>query len=150
MSSADANTRARIWPREGRLRRGGCLSPDIASRAGGASSSSEAGATASDGILHEDRLLEILECLVWLKAKFFDKQAASVSIGSESLGLSPRAIESQHQLAPKPLSHRMCRDERLDLADELCVAAEGQVSLDPVLERRHTGLLESRDLALRK
>ena len=44
----------------------------------------------------------------------------------------------------------MLPDERLELADELVLAAEAQLGLDPVLESGEPELLEPRDLALRE
>src|SRR5689334_7715211 len=41
-------------------------------------------------------------------------------------------------------------DERLELADQLGVATEREVGFDPLLERRDTCLLQSRDLILRE
>lgn len=39
-------------------------------------------------------------------------------------------------------------DERLELADELSVASECEVGLDPLLESGYTCLFEARDLVL--
>ncbi len=42
------------------------------------------------------------------------------------------------------------RDEALELGDELGVAAEGEVGVDPLLEHDRAELLEPRDLVLRE
>jgi len=39
--------------------------------------------------------------------------------------------------------------QALELADELAVAAEREIRVDPILERREVKLLEPTDLALR-
>ena len=43
----------------------------------------------------------------------------------------------------------MLGDEALELADELAVAAEGEVRVDAILKRGEAKLLEPADLALR-
>ena len=60
------------------------------------------------------------------------------------------AIEREHQLAAQALPKRVLRDERLQLADELLVAAKREIGVDTVGERRQVNLLESPDLRLRK
>ena len=47
------------------------------------------------------------------------------------------------------LVKRVFADERREFRDELRVAAEREVSLDPQLERGQTGSLEALDLRLR-
>jgi hypothetical protein len=44
----------------------------------------------------------------------------------------------------------MLADEHLKFSDELGVAAESEVGLEPALERSQAELLEARNLALRK
>ena len=44
---------------------------------------------------------------------------------------------------------RILADERLELGDELGVAAEREIGIDPQLERGKTGSLEALDLRLR-
>ena len=46
------------------------------------------------------------------------------------------------------LAHGMLRHERLELGDELAVAAEREVGLDPLFERGEPHPFEPRDLAL--
>ena len=50
----------------------------------------------------------------------------------------------------QPLAQRVLGDERLELADELRVAAEREVGVDPLLERREAELLEPDDRGLRE
>ncbi len=66
----------------------------------------------------------------------------------QRLGLAVGAVEGEHELAPEPLPQRMPSDERLQLADELSVAAEREVGLDALFERRQLQLVQARDLAL--
>ena len=60
----------------------------------------------------------------------------------ERLRLPARAVEREHQLAAQPLAVRVLRDQRLELADQLGVAAEREVGLDPLLERRQPQILQ--------
>ena len=66
----------------------------------------------------------------------------------QRLGLAVGAVEGEHELAPEPLPQRMPSDERLQLADQLSVAAEREVGLDPLFERRQLQLVQARDLRL--
>ena len=68
----------------------------------------------------------------------------------ERVGLSPRAVESQHQLCASPLAQRLRPDKRLELGHELGVAAEGEVGFDPILQGGKPQLLEPGDLGLRE
>ena len=64
--------------------------------------------------------------------------------------LPPAAVEREHQLSAQALAERVRGDERLELGDELVVAAERQVAVDALLERAQAQLLEAGDLALRE
>jgi hypothetical protein len=68
-------------------------------------------------------------------------------VSAERLRLSAGAIEREHQLAAWPLPQRVLRDEALELADEVGVASEREVGLDPFLERAHAQLVQSRCLS---
>jgi hypothetical protein len=57
-------------------------------------------------------------------------------------------VEREHQRGTQPLAQRMARDLRLELADQVGAAAEREIGLDPVLERRQPLLLEPCDLRL--
>ena len=57
-------------------------------------------------------------------------------------------IEGEHQLPAQALPKRVLGDERLQHADELLVAAELEVGVDAIGERRQANLLESPDLRL--
>ena len=66
----------------------------------------------------------------------------------QRLGLAVGAVEGEHELAAEALPQRVAGDERLQLADELGVAAEREVGLDPLFERRQLQLVQARDLRL--
>ena len=62
--------------------------------------------------------------------------AARGLVGVERLGLASRAVEREHQLAAQPLAQRVLGDQRLELADQLSVAAERELGVDAPLERQ--------------
>src|SRR5262249_56843039 len=68
----------------------------------------------------------------------------------ERLGLPPGAVEREHQLPAEALTQRVPSHEPLELADELRVAAELEIGVDPLLEREYAQLLEARDLICRE
>ena len=59
-----------------------------------------------------------------------------ISVGRERLGLPARAVQREHQQPAEALAVRMLRYQRLQLADQLRLAPERQVRLDPLLQRR--------------
>src|SRR5262249_21256922 len=89
-----------------------------------------------------------LERFARLAPELLVQQPARVLIGRERLRLPFRAVESEHELATKPLAKRMRLDQSLELGDELVVTPERQIGLDPLFDRRDPGLLEARDLGL--
>ena len=48
----------------------------------------------------------------------------------ERLGLAPAAVEGEHPLCVQPLAELVVREQRVDLADDLLVAAGGEVGVD--------------------
>ena len=66
----------------------------------------------------------------------------------ERVGLAAAAVEREHQLAAQTLAERGLGDERLELRDERVLAAESEVGVGAILERRETELFQPRDLAL--
>jgi hypothetical protein len=66
----------------------------------------------------------------------------------ERLGLATGSIQGQHQLGLEPLPEGVRRDEVAQLADEIPAAADREICLNPVLERREPKLLEPRDRQL--
>ena len=72
------------------------------------------------------------------------------AIHLERVGLPPGSVEGSHERADETLVQRMRADERLQLGDELGVAAERKVGLDSPLQRREAGGLEPLSLRLRE
>ena len=138
--------RRRARPARARGRRTRCAaSPSRARRAGGRSA-----ARCECRVLREDRLLELAQPLARLDAELLDQRPARVLVGLQRVGLAVRAVEGQHQLRPQALPVGVLGDQRLQLPDHLGVAAERQLGLDQLLERRDAQVVEPGDLALRE
>ena len=101
-------------------------------------------------ILAQDRLLELLELLAGLEPELVREYALGLAIRAERFCLTPRAIEREHQLAAQALPERMLGDERAQLADQVRVAAGGEIRVDALFARRPAQLLEPGDLGLRE
>ena len=97
--------------------------------------------------MREDRLLELLLLLARLQPELFVEQPPKRLEALERVGLPPRPVQGEHQLAVQPLAVRVLGDERLELGDELIVPAEREVGLDALLERDEPQLLQARDLS---
>jgi hypothetical protein len=95
----------------------------------------------------EDRSLELLQLLARLQAEIVEEDAPRLLIGVQRVGLPARSIQRQHQLRPQPLEQRLARHERTELADEIGVAPERKIGVDPLLECRQAELFEALDLA---
>jgi hypothetical protein len=101
-------------------------------------------------VLLEDRLLELPQGAAGLEAELADEDAACLAVDRERFGLSPGAIEGEHQLRREPFPERMGADEGSQLTHELVVAAGVEVVLDSPLAAREAELFEAGDLALRE
>ena len=101
-------------------------------------------------ILREDRPLELAQPRPGSIPSSSTSACARVLVGLEGLGLALRAVEGEHQLRVQALALRVLADQRLELADQLGVAAQRQLGLDPLLERGEAQLVEPGDLACAK
>ena len=81
-----------------------------------------------------------------LDADRVDERVARLAVGLERLGLAAAAVQREHPLRVQALAQRLLGDERLELADDLGVAARLEVLVDRQLERREPQLLEPADL----
>ena len=102
------------------------------------------------GSVPKDLRLEPLELRSRLDPQFLDEPVSSLLIRLESLRLTARAIEREHQLPARGLAERVLPHERLELTDDVAVATELEVGLDPFLEGDEAQLLQPPDLALRE
>src|SRR5262249_62156809 len=76
-----------------------------------------------------------------LDAEFTDEPASCCPISLEGLGLAPGAVEGDEELSLEAFAQRVHRHERLELGQDLLVAAEGEVGLDPVLDGAQSQML---------
>src|SRR4029453_8649773 len=101
-------------------------------------------------VMREDRPLEVLQLTARFEPEVVAESAARVLVGGERLGLPARAVEGEHQLSAKPFPKGVLADERLQLRDELVVAAERELEIDAVQEPPEPLLLEPLDLVASK
>jgi hypothetical protein len=94
--------------------------------------------------------LELPQHRPGVDAELLDQRPASALERMQRVGLPATAVQREHQLAAQALAKRVLRDERLELRDQLVMAAECQLSVDAILDRRETKLFEPGDLALRE
>ena len=87
-------------------------------------------------ILLEDLPLERAQRRRRLDPELLVEQRAEVLERGERVRLPAGAIQRDHQPAPERLAERVARDEGLELGGGLDVAPEGEIGLDPLLERR--------------
>ena len=75
---------------------------------------------------------------------------AGGAVGLQRLGLAAAAVEREDQLHAQRLMERVLAHEQLELSDELRVAAEREILVDPGLEAREPQLGQPPDLAGRE
>ena len=102
------------------------------------------------GVLAQDRVVQAAELGRRLDADLVDQSPPRVAIGLERLGLPPAPVQREHPLPVEPLAERVLRQQRIDLADDLLMAARSQVGLDRQLLGGQAQLLEPPDLGHRE
>ena len=85
-----------------------------------------------------------------LDADLLDERRSRLPEGLQRLCLAARAVEREHPLRLQPFAQRVARDEHLELAEDLAMAARRQVAVDRALGRGQVQLLEAADLARRE
>ena len=83
-------------------------------------------------LLVENPAVQAAQFRARFNAELVVQDSPRLDVSFERVGLSPRAVEGQHQWAAQRLSQRMFGDERLELADQLAVATQLQVAVDPL------------------
>ena len=99
--------------------------------------------------MREDLLLEQVEVRAGLQAEFIDERPSTATVGVERVGLAAGTVERKHQLPEQALAQWMLGDERLELGDDLRVAAELKVGVDPILKCGEPLLVETCNLGPR-
>ena len=102
------------------------------------------------GILPKDRPLQLLERRARIDPELVDEGPARFLVGVQRLGLPTRPVQRSHQIHPQALAERVLGDECLELPDQLVLAPEREVGVDPQLQRCQPDLLEPGDGRLRE
>jgi hypothetical protein len=91
----------------------------------------------------QDLALELAEMHPRFKPELVRKPMPRGPEDLERLGLSPAAIQREHQLPEEAFPERVLANEPFELGHELRATTECKVGFDPVLEGREALLLES-------
>ena len=75
-------------------------------------------------VLAQDRLLELAQLCPRLEPELLVERAPSLAVGLERVRLPARAVERKHELGARALVEGTLGDRRLQLGDELGVAAQ--------------------------
>ncbi len=96
-------------------------------------------------VLPKDRLLQLLERRARIDPELVDEGPARVLVGVQGLRLPARPVQRRHQIPPQPFAERVLGDQRLQLPDQLVMAPECEVGVDPELDCCQPDLLEPGD-----
>jgi hypothetical protein len=100
--------------------------------------------------MRQNRALKVLELAAWLQPELVDHRLTDASVALEGIGLPTAPIKREHKLTLESFSVGMLPAEHVELTDQLGVAAEREIGVDPALERGEPSLLEPPDLACAK
>jgi hypothetical protein len=100
------------------------------------------------GVLPQDRSLQLLERGTRHEPEPVDECPARILVGVQGLRLPTRPVERRHQMCPEAFAERVLGDQRLELRDQLVVAPEAEVRVDPELHCCQPDLLEPGDRRL--
>ena len=95
------------------------------------------------GVLGEHRGLEPLELGAGIEAELLDEHGTGATERLERVGLTARAVEGEHQVGVQLLAVGVLADQLLQLGDDRGVLAEGEIQLEPVLERGQPDALQA-------
>jgi hypothetical protein len=94
----------------------------------------------------EDVLVQLAQRLRRLDAELLDEPSARGLVGRQGVGLSSRAIERQHLQLHEALLEGMLDDQRFEVPQQLAVATQLEVDLDPLDDRAQALLCQPRPL----
>ena len=101
-------------------------------------------------VLPQDRLLQLAQRRARLDPQLFYQRPPRRLVDGERVGLPAATVQREHQLGAHALAQRVLGGERLQLGDQIGVATERQIGLDPLLQHREAKLLQPRDRRLRE
>ena len=96
-------------------------------------------------VLPEDRPLQLMKRGARFDPESVDEGPARFLVGVKGLSLPARAVQGRHQLSPETLAERVLGDEGFELSDQLVVAPEREVGVDPQLDCCKPDLAEPSD-----
>jgi hypothetical protein len=88
-------------------------------------------------------LFEVSQLVAGFEPQFVGERSPRLLVSAQSLCLPPRSVEGEHQLSAQALAVGVLGDERLEFADQLAMATEREVGLEPLFEGRDTSLVET-------
>ncbi len=94
------------------------------------------------GVLVQDLVFEPLQRGAGVEPELVAEHAPRFLEGLQGVRLSSRAVQREHQLCAKALAERMFGDEPLQLENDLVLAAELELGLNPLFDHRQTQLIE--------
>jgi hypothetical protein len=92
--------------------------------------------------------MEVLERRARVDAELFDEECPRRSIRRESVGLSTRAVEREHEVPAESFPQRVAGDQRFEPRRHVGMPAKRELRLDVVLHRREAFLFEPKNVRL--
>jgi len=99
-------------------------------------------------VLFQDQTLEPLESTAGFQAQLVAQSSAHLAVQRQRVGLTPGAVQREHQLAAQPLLQRLTGDQPFELCDQLSARAERKVGVGALHHSQRSQLPETADLAL--
>jgi hypothetical protein len=96
--------------------------------------------------VRQDRPFTLSQRRAGLEPEFVHQAGADIAIALKRVGLTPGAVEGQHQLRGECLVERMRAQQRLQLAGDPEVVSERQVGVDPLSKRGKPQILQASGL----
>ena len=99
-------------------------------------------------LLEQHRTFHVDEISARTDTELLVEERVELAVRAQRLGLTPAAVQREHELAPEPLAQRVHADERLELREQGSVPSECEVRIDagfdrPELQTREPGDLDA-------
>ena len=78
----------------------------------------------------------------------YKRQVTGLAVSPQGLGLASGPVQGEQEQLPQPLAKRVFPAQRLQLADELAVAAQHQASFGTSLDRHQGQVLQVRSFGI--